>query len=291
MDTVPYDLPLGDRVTFDVEGRLEFTDAMCAMFAGGPSQTVDGRVLVTEQRLVFCPVVGQPHPQRVDLVRDPSWAVERIQRRWLGLVSRGAPVVQVSFRMGHRDLVLAFHVPDPDALVNALGQTPPAAEAARTLLADALTAGVRERGRYTSVLQALSFPGGFWHTEALEDLVDVVVASFADLDLDLDEAWLQTLDLDVEPLMGPEDYETGPGSEAWARKHQIARICVAANEAIEAIEVIGVIGGSRRFYAFAEDLPGWEFDEPVWLLLTEDERQRLLSLGIVREPATKHPIA
>ncbi len=121
---------------------------------------------MTERRLVFCPIVGQPHPQRVDLARDRAWAIERIQRRWLGLVARGGPVVQVAFRMAHRDVAMVFHVPDPDAFVTALRHPPPADKGARALLADALAAGVRERGRYTRVLLDPSFPGGFWHTEA-----------------------------------------------------------------------------------------------------------------------------
>ena len=273
MDTLPYELPLGDRVVFETLGQLEFSDAMCALFAGGPSQTVDGRVLVTARRLVFRPVVGQPHPQTLELLRDPSWAIAAVQRRLLGLIRRGAPVVEVRFRMAHRDLVLAFHVPDPDAMLAALAQPPAPADDPRAVLAAALAAGERERGRYTPTLLDLSFPAGFWHTEAHEDLAEVVLARFAELGIALDEAWLVGLDLDVEPLTGPEDYETGPGSEAWARKDQIARICAAANAALD---------GPRRFYEFAEDVPGWEFDEPVWLFLDEDERRQLLALGIVR---------
>jgi hypothetical protein len=37
----------------------------------------------------------------------------------------------------------------------------------------------------------------------------------------------------------------------------------------------------RRFFKFAEDLPTWEFDEPVWLWLTQGQREQLLALGIV----------
>ena len=69
-------LPLGDRIVFDVHGKLELTHAMCSLpGAGGPSQTVAGRIILTEQRLVFRPVVGQPHPQVVDQPRDPAWQV------------------------------------------------------------------------------------------------------------------------------------------------------------------------------------------------------------------------
>jgi len=274
MTTVPFDLPLGDSILFDVEGSLEFTDAMCATTVGGPSGTVAGRIIVTEQRLAFRPVVGQPHPQRIDMGRDPNWQIEVVQRRFLGLIRRGAPVVEISYRWAnYRDIVMAFHVPDPEAFVEVLRRELGAGKDARTLLREALDDGISDRGRYARMLHVLSFPQGFWHTEAIDDLVDLVSDTFEELGIELDEAWVRGLELDVEPLYGPEDYETGPGSEAWARKEQVERICVAAN---------AVLDGPRRFYQFAEDVPGWEFDEAVWLFLDASERERLLELDIVR---------
>ena len=70
-----------------------------------------------------------------------------------------------------------------------------------------------------------------------------------------------------------------PDEEA-ARRLQIARVAACLNA------VAGAADGARRLYAFAEDIPGWEAHEPVWLLLTADERARLLALGIVRPLAS-----
>ncbi len=37
-----------------------------------------------------------------------------------------------------------------------------------------------------------------------------------------------------------------------------------------------------RLYGFAEDVAGWESDEPVIMLLTGSERGRLVESGVVR---------
>ncbi|MBN2195287.1 MAG: hypothetical protein JW751_20890 [Polyangiaceae bacterium] len=37
----------------------------------------------------------------------------------------------------------------------------------------------------------------------------------------------------------------------------------------------------KRFYAFAENLPDWELDQPVWLFLSDSQRAELFRLGIV----------
>ena len=273
MDTCAFDLPFGETVRFDAEGRAELNDGVCAAFVGGPSGTVPGRIVVTDRRLAFCPVVGQPHPQRIDRLRDASWRVDAVQRRFLGLFPRGGPVVEVRWTWAGRELVLPLQVADPDALVAALRAPVAGRLDARAGLAAALAAEVRDPGAYRELLATLAFPQGFWHTEALDDLVEVVVDAFEALGVGLDGAWVQSLDLDVEAMYGPEDYETGPGSEAWARKEQIERLCVAANAVLE---------GSRRFHRFAEDLPDWAFDEPVWLYLDEGEREALLRLGVLR---------
>jgi len=41
-------------------------------------------------------------------------------------------------------------------------------------------------------------------------------------------------------------------------------------------------GESARFFQFADDVSGWETDEPVWLLLTDDERDQLVADGTLR---------
>ncbi len=87
--------------------------------------------------------------------------------------------------------------------------------------------------------------------------------------------FLAKLDLEVQVEMGPEDYEIGPGSEDWGRREQIRRVCEAVNSSIA--------DGKRRFYEYAEDLPGWPTSfEPLWLWLSETEDEQLRLLGIVR---------
>jgi hypothetical protein len=81
-------------------------------------------------------------------------------------------------------------------------------------------------------------------------------------------------DLRVEVETDPEDYEEGPGTEEWGRRQQIRRVCEAVNG----------VSGERRFYEYAEDLPGWpNFGEPVWLWLSSWEDEELRRLGVVHE--------
>ena len=62
-----------------------------------------------------------------------------------------------------------------------------------------------------------------------------------------------------------------------SRRRQLSCVAGRVNTAA------GPTVGARRLYEFVEDIPGWESDEPVWLLLLNaDERARLLALGIVR---------
>ena len=132
----------------------------------------------------------------------------------------------------------------------------------------------------TDALVEISFPQAFWHVGEDDEVELIVNDVFAQLGLSLSANFLQRVDLDVAMLLGPEDYETGPGSEAWARREQIRRICAAANELLQ--------DQPRQFYQFAEELPGWEWDEPVWLLLSKEERRKLLELGVLSpHPATE----
>ena len=61
------------------------------------------------------------------------------------------------------------------------------------------------------------------------------------------------------------------------KRIQTSRIADRANELLSP-------DCPRRFYRFAEDVPGWPEDQPVILFLTELQRRRLLSLDIVRAP-------
>src|SRR5262249_51669889 len=102
-----------------------------------------------------------------------------------------------------------------------------------------------------------------------EGLLDVIGSSLEALGLPPDV--LSDDDLRAELRRAAESLP-----EDEARRAQIARIAARINEAS------GAAAGAKRLHTFAEDIPGWEADEPVWLLLTADERSRLLALGIVR---------
>jgi len=129
---------------------------------------------------------------------------------------------------------------------------------ARELVRGALQAGERERGRYTAALEQLSFPRGYWHTEDSEARDEVALHGLVGLGIDVPDDFLKNLDLEVEVETGPEDYAIGPGTEEWGRREQIRRVCAAVNASGGAHE--------RRFYEYAEDLPGWpKCFEPLWL--------------------------
>jgi hypothetical protein len=75
--------------------------------------------------------------------------------------------------------------------------------------------------------------------------------------------------------LGDEVLIDGPANLKFT--NEIRRVCEAINA--------GRRGGERRFYEYAEDLPGWpECFEPLWLSQEEDERLR--GLGIVAAKAT-----
>ncbi|HET9954671.1 MAG TPA: hypothetical protein VFQ61_09205, partial [Polyangiaceae bacterium] len=60
----------------------------------------------------------------------------------------------------------------------------------------------------------------------------------------------------------------------WGRREQIRRVCEAINASRGESE--------RRFYEYAEDLPGWPaYFEPLWLWLSAWEDEALRRLGIV----------
>jgi hypothetical protein len=271
---VPFFLPISDEMIGDWEGSLRFTDAMTAFFAGGPTQTVNGRIILTTRQLAFRPPVEMPHPQQLTVALAD---VSRVTRhRVLGLVA-GRTVVVVA-NVGGMPFDLRFGIGDPVRFVELLERTRVGAmprEPAAALLDAALRDGITERGRYASTLAALSFPQTYWYTEEIEPLRTIVCDAMTALSLTLPDAFSRELDLKVETDSGPEDYETGPGSEAWGRREQIARIVAAVNAALPATE-------PRRFYTFAEDLPGWTEDEPVCVLLNPAQRDSLLRLGVVR---------
>jgi len=114
-----------------------------------------------------------------------------------------------------------------------------------------------------------AFPAGFWHPEDEAGLLAVMTDALKDLgapDVLSDQALRAELRRAVE---------SHPDDENKARRVQISRVAARING------TVGPAASARRLYAFAEDIPGWEAGEPVWLHLTADERARLLALGIV----------
>jgi hypothetical protein len=113
------------------------------------------------------------------------------------------------------------------------------------------------------------FPNGFWHPEDEEGAADVMLGCLRDLGLDstvLPTSFIRTL---------VQRYGDEP-DEDRARRSQIADAIAHVNAALDA-------GASPyRLVAFAEDVPGWESEEPVVMLLTEAERTLLLAKGIAR---------
>ncbi|MCB9795501.1 MAG: hypothetical protein H6741_22575 [Alphaproteobacteria bacterium] len=281
MTTTPFHLPLGDTLLAEAEATFHVTDAIAALWVGGPSGRVPGRLSLTRWRLEFRPQVGQPHPQERSLSLADVLDVQVQPRRWLGLIPRpgGAVLVRVTSPRG--DLEHRFDLAEPEPFaqtlreaVSALGPMPPPEQR----LDAALAAGERERGRYTATLDALSFPQAFWHSEDVDELRDIIRDTMADLGVTAHlpaDTW-DALDLEVETLYGPEDYEEGEGSEHAGRLEQIARILEAANAALGP-------EAPKRFYRFHEDLPRWAFQEPCWLWLTPAQRDRLLALGVLSE--------
>jgi len=275
--TEPFFVPLGDEVLLRSPGSLQFTDAICRS-AGGPSQTVQGHVWLTHDHLAFRPNVGMPHPQSVTLKRDSITGATCVFARRFGLFRASRPRLEVCYRYAYLTAPTphVFEVDSPERWADAIGgarriQT----QSARQLVQGALRDGERERGRYTTALEQISFPRGFWHTEDAEGRDEVLSNGLKDLGINVPSNFLAKLDLDVQVETGPEDYETGPGSEEWGRREQIRCVC-------EAINARNGSNGEQRFYEYAEDLPGWpSYFEPLWLWLSEAEDAELRRLGIV----------
>jgi hypothetical protein len=189
--------------------------------------------------------------------------------------------------MGARPLDLRFTVSDPEAWARRILQAqsspaPPAAPAEAKLEA-ALRDGIHERGRYVATLADLSFPQAFWHPEALDDILPTIAGVFDRLGASaaLGADFYATLALAVEIRYGPGD--DVDAIESAERREQITRIMRAANAALAAA------GHPKRFHNFTEDLPDWDFDEPVWLFLTDAQRASLLRLDILRPLPTPAP--
>lgn len=119
-----------------------------------------------------------------------------------------------------------------------------------------------------TLVRERAFPDGWWHGDDLESAVRVMQGRFADLGL-------------VAPLDLKDLQRTAQGhvvqleGEDVLRRHLIGHVVREANGFLAGLE------RAHRFYAFASNLPNWNPAEPVWLLLTADERTQLLSAGVL----------
>jgi hypothetical protein len=241
---------------------------------------IPGVLHLTNQRLVFWPDGnGVSLDARLQVVRGST----TFSRKRLGFIPAGL-ALRVSIDTGRVRDEPWFVVDDADAWNAAITKARADAAAAPDLAA-LLTAGEAEGkdavsreafGRF--LLSARGFPGGFWHPQDDDGLLNVLGGWMTDAglpgDLMADEKLRAELKRLAESMAEPSD-----AAEDQARRRQIH--CVAAR----VNSTVGPAAGARRLYQFAEDVPGWEPDEPVWLFLNADERARLLALGIV------HPLA
>jgi len=171
-----------------------------------------------------------------------------------------------------------FVIGDPDAWNVAITQARAGAPAMPELAA-LLTAG-ETAGREAISREAFGsfladqrgFPGGFWQSKDEHALLTVIGGRLADFGLSRDLLSDAKLRAELQRLG---QSGTSEADENQARRRQIACVAARINSAA------GPAAATRRLYPFADDIPGWEAREPVWLLLNAEERARLLALGIV----------
>jgi hypothetical protein len=239
-------------------------------------QRCPGVLHLTNQRLLFRP---DGNGRCLDVRLQEVQGSTTFPLKLFGLIPTGR-ALRVSIDTGHVREEPWFVVDDPDAWSVGIAQARADAPSPPDLAA-LLTAAEAE-GRDAVSREALGgflavergFPRGFWHPGDEEGLLDVIASRVADLGLPSDLLSDATLRSELQRIAESDPAESD-ADEDRARRRQIA--CVAARINAAA----GPAMGARRLYAFAEDIPGWEPDEPVWLLLNADERARLLALGIL----------
>ncbi|MBN2193406.1 MAG: hypothetical protein JW751_11375 [Polyangiaceae bacterium] len=234
METRSFDVPLGDELLAEDEASLAFTADITAWFAGGPTQVVRGRLYLSRSVLAFrCPV-AMPHPQQVTVALSNVKGATLVRDRWLGVLPLRSRSLVVAAEISERLFHLRFGVTAPEVWAERIARTCADAEPPRSpdaVLEAALREGIRDRGRYVPTLAKLSFPQAYWHTEEIEALEEIVRNGMRAVGASayLDQAFYAKLDLTVDTRTGPEDYETGEGSEMAERREQIARVMRAAN--------------------------------------------------------------
>jgi hypothetical protein len=235
-----------------------------------------GVLHLTNQRLVFWPDGnGAALEARLQEVRGSA----TFARKRLGFIPAGLALRVSLDTRGSRDGTW-FLVDDAEggnaAITKSRADAPPVPD-----LAALLSAGEVEGKDVVSreafghfLLNERGFPCGFWHPDDDDGLLNVFGGWIADAglpdELMADEKLRAELRRIAESMAEPTD-----AAEDEARRRQVRCVAERVNS------MVGPGAGARRLYQFADDLPGWEPDEPVWLFLNADERARLVALGIV----------
>ncbi len=274
MEVAPYTVPLGETLILETDAGLIYTEDLTPAGGTGKTRESMGRLYLTNAAIAFRPGIAEPHGQRLTVALESVLSTTAVQPRFLGLFKR-PPRVNVAVQFPSGTLVASFRVDDAQHLSSRLTQAAARWNASmrRTplqLIEQGLTDGIADRNRYQYALTALSFPQGFWHVEATDDLERMLDLSFEDLNLDLPEGFVARL----LPSLDVEEYVTKDSDEQPARIEQLKRIVAAVNASLPEDE-------PRRIEQFAEDLPWWEHQEPVYVLLTPDLRDRLVSAGVL----------
>ncbi len=260
-----FDVPIGDSLVIDDDARLFVSDDLSSKVIGGPTHWARCRIYLTTKLLAvrFAPEVASCHLALDIPLTDLRGA--GLRRSWLGV---GPARLRVNMLSGEQRFDLKFDVASPESWVKRLNEARPGApDDPEATLEQALTEGLQDRGRYCRVLQALCFPSlwGGSHEDVEAQIRDVMTR----LKAPLPDAFYALARVPDEVIAACEDYDM----DEW--RAQTSRVADRANEILSP-------DCPKRFYRFAEDVPGWPEDQQVILFLTELQRRRLLSLNIVR---------
>ncbi len=121
-----------------------------------------------------------------------------------------------------------------------------------------------------------AFPGGWWHANEDDSAFDVMSGALGDFGLDVNFYLTQEYVSQLVAEHAPPEGDFADTSEDLARRRQIEACVAHINQKLV------VQNSDLRFYAFEEDLPDWESNEPVILFLTMRERDVLVARGLVR---------
>jgi hypothetical protein len=265
------------------EKVLRSEPTVAHMRAGGRGgSALQGVLHLTDQRLIFR-ANGEPTaggPGYFPFGRIVATAV--FAPKLLGFLPTSRRALRVSADFHFKGQETWFVLADADGWNTAVTQARSDAATKRLDLGRLLSAAEAEPQTISReacgdfLAHDRGFPAGFWHPDDEVACLDVMGGALKNLgapDVLSDPTFRAELQRAVK--LHPPDDE----GEDKARRHQIALVAARVNAAA------GPAASTRRLYQFAEDIPGWDAEEPVWLYLTADERARLLALGIVHPQA------